>query len=303
MRYKFMIYKGVALVTIKLAKQQWAYDPERPLGPEGGFGEVFLGQGLEGETVAVKRLKLTAIEAAHRELRIADLLLHKEFKHVMPVYDSGQDAESDYYFVVMPQADQSLQQKLDSNGIFNSVQAAAILQETALGLIEIRSLVHRDLKPGNILHYKSFWRVADFGIARFVEESTSSRTLKDCLSPPYAAPEQWRLERATSATDVYALGCVGYALLTGQPPFPGPSAEDYQNQHLHTSPPPISDCENRLRAMLTMMLRKVPDARPSLQRVVDLLEGIISINSSASVDSKFSALANAGASVARQQAE
>lgn len=291
------------MVTIKLANRQWTYDPERPLGPEGGFGEVFLGEGLDGETVAVKRLKLTAAESAYRELRIADLLLQKELKHVMPVYDFGQDAESDYYFVVMPQAEQSLQQKLDAGGIFNSAQAAAILREIALGLLEVGNLVHRDLKPGNILYFNSSWRVADFGIARFVEESTSSRTLKDCLSPPYAAPEQWQLKRATSATDVYALGCVGYALLTGRHPFPGPSVEDYQDQHLHADPPSVPQCEPTLRAMLTMMLRKVPDARPSLKRVVDLLEGILSTSSSASVGSNFSSLASAGASVARKQAE
>lgn len=290
--------------TIKLPKGMWTYDPEQPLGPEGGFGEVFLGASADGKPVAVKRLKLTAAGAAHRELQIAEVLAQKKFKHVMPVYDWGQDAESDYYFVVMPQAKHSLQQRLDNNGVFDSPSnAAAVLREIALGLLEVENLVHRDLKPGNVLWYESSWRVADFGIARFVEESTSSRTLKDCLSAPYAAPEQWRLERATSATDVYALGCTGYAVLTARPPFPGPSQEDYQEQHLHATPPPVPHCEPRLQSSLTMMLRKTPDARPSLARVVQLLEAVIKSDPPSSGDPRLATLASAGAAVAQQQAE
>jgi len=74
-----------------------------------------------------------------------------------------------------------------------------------------------DLKPDNILYHDGKWKIADFGIARFVEEATASNTLKEFLSPWYAAPEQWRLERATHGTDVYALGCIAFCLLTGKP--------------------------------------------------------------------------------------
>ncbi|MEE9354409.1 MAG: protein kinase, partial [Methylococcaceae bacterium] len=130
----------------------------------------------------------------------------------------------------MPCAEQSLEQKLIKDGAIGDIEAVSILHEIALGLLEVKDLVHRDLKPGNILYFDSAWRVADFGIARFIEESTSARTLKECLSPPFAAPEQWRLERTTNATDVYALGCIGYALLTGNQPFSGPAREDYQDQ-------------------------------------------------------------------------
>ncbi len=157
----------------------------------------------------------------------------------------------------------------------------------------MEDIVHRDLKPGNILFHEARWKLADFGIAKFVEESTSLKTLKGCLSPQYAAPEQWNLQKSTRATDVYALGCIGYALLTGAPPFQGPANEDFRNQHLHFAPPGNLTCSNRLRSALSMMLRKTPEARPGLPRVVQLLEQI-----DASTDDGFSGLAEAGAAVA-----
>lgn len=170
-------------IIIRLPKGKWTFDPNKTLGPAGGFGEVFRGSAPDGKPVAVKRLKITANEAAHRELRIAELLAGTEFSHVMPFYDAGQDAESDRYYIVMPEAEYSLAQKVEDVGPMEEREALQILREIALGLIEVGGLVHRDLKPGNILFYKSSWRVADFGISRFVEESTSLRTLKSCLSP------------------------------------------------------------------------------------------------------------------------
>jgi serine/threonine protein kinase len=87
------------------------------------------------------------------------------------------------------------------------------------------------------------------------------RTLKDCLSPPYAAPEQFQFIHATSATDVYAVGCIGYALLTGRPPFDGPAEPDYCDQHLHADPPVLPDTvAPRLKTLLSMMLRKASTA-------------------------------------------
>jgi hypothetical protein len=141
-------------------------------------------------------------------------------------------------------------------------------------LAEVEDITHRDLKPGNILCHQGVWKIADFGIARFVEENTSLATLKECLSPPYAAPEQWQLERATSATDIYALGCIGYAILTGRPPFPGPSAVEYKQQHLFSAPTPLGQTTPQLRSLLSMMLRKVSDSRPSAARIRAILAGV-----------------------------
>jgi len=158
---------------------------------------------------------------------LAEDLAGKELSHVIPILDAGQDANSNQYFVVMPRADKSLQDELEQSGRLDDDGAAEILVQIARGLAEVPHIVHRDLKPANVLLHDNVWKIADFGIARFVEESTSLNTLKRCLTATYAAPEQWRMERATPATDLYALGCIGYALLTGQPPFQGPELSDF----------------------------------------------------------------------------
>ena len=290
------------MITIRLRKGEWKYDPTRPLGPEGGFGEVFFGESADGKSAAIKRLKITASAAAHRELKVADWIGKKSFSHIMPCYDSGQDSESDMYFVVMPQAELSLETRIQQEGLLGNSESAKILLEIVNGLIEAGELVHRDMKPGNILYYESSWYIGDFGIAMFVEESTSLRTLKACLSPPYSAPEQWNYERATHATDAYALGCIGYTLLTGKPPFSGPTTADYKSQHLHDEPPPLSQSNPLLKSLLVMMLRKIPVSRPSLVRIAKILETILKEQVEAN-GKRFSALSKAGASVVQQQAE
>jgi serine/threonine-protein kinase len=286
------------MIRIRLSRTEWEYDPDSPLGRPGGFGAVFLGRNTEHEQVAIKRLHLEASQAAHRELRIADALIQRPLAHVVPILDYGQDAESDNYFIVMSCAEKSLQDEISRVEVFTDLETVCILREIALGLSEVSDVVHRDLKPANVLYHEGCWKLADFGIARFVEESTSLQTLKGCLSPAYAAPEQWIYEHATSATDVYALGCIAYALLTSEPPFRGPTPEDYQQQHLQASPPPIKETNARLRMLVSNMLRKPPLTRPSLGRIINILDSIVAGNDAAKQGAGFAALAQAGAAAA-----
>ncbi len=288
---------------ISLQISRWSFDTEKPLGPAGGFGEVFHGTGIDGSSVAVKQLKLDAKAAAYRELRIAEILQSNELAHVIPFLDAGQDAESDRYYVVMPVAEKSLSEHLNEFGSVDEPQAVEILLSIAKGLQEVEEFVHRDLKPGNILFYDSTWRIADFGIAKFIEESTSVQTLKDCLSPPFAAPEQWRFFASSHATDIYSLGCIGYCLLTGHPPFPGPEMADFQKQHLSDLPESIDSCSPRLRAFLLMMLRKAVESRPSLSRVVSMLNSAAEACSEKAESVNLGVLAEAGAQVAKEQSE
>jgi len=255
----------------RLPRGRWTYDEAALLGRPGGFGSVFRGHSEDGAPVAIKRLHVNATHAAHRELRIAQEFVSRSFSHVMPVLDSGQDAESEAYFVVMPIADESLEDLLGRDGPMKEIAAMAVLLQIARGLQEVPDVVHRDLKPANVLKYGDRWCIADFGIARFVQESTSASTLKDFLSPMYAAPEQWLLQRVTSATDIYALGCIAHALLTGRPPFVG-DQEELRRQHLTETPADPPQTSPRLRTLLSMMLRKPADARPSAQRVIAVLE-------------------------------
>jgi hypothetical protein len=283
--------------TIRLPGGEWEYDPDVQLGRTGGFGAVFLGRSAQHGDVAVKRLKLEASRAAHRELAIATDLAGKSFNHIIPIYDAGLDAESDHYFVVMAKAEHSLSDVLNRELSFPSEEATAILLQVANGLAEASHIVHRDLKPANVLFHDGWWKVADFGIARFVEESTSFETLKGCLSPPYAAPEQFRSERATQATDVYALGCVGYTLLTGKPPFSATRFEDYQHQHCNVIPTPILDANPTLRSLLMTMLRKIPVGRPPLERVREVLRFVAGRPAVADVQAGGAELAQVAASL------
>ncbi len=223
---------------------------------------------------------------------ISEDLTGKDFQHVIPFFDSGIDADTTEYFIVMAKAQRSLQQLLNAGSVSES-DVIKILADISRGLQEVGGIVHRDLKPGNVLYHENRWKLADFGIARFVEDSTSINTLKDCLSPPYAAPEQWRLERATKATDVYAFGCIAFALLTGQPPF---TSGDLRERHLHEDPARIP-ASTRMQQLISLCLRKNPKARPSVDSVINQLETLTSSETS------HSGIAAAGASIAVEAAK
>ncbi|MBX3151504.1 serine/threonine protein kinase [Candidatus Obscuribacterales bacterium] len=282
--------------SVALTVGSWFYDENRPLGPRGGFGQVFWGWSADDVEVAVKRLHASAESAAHRELRIAEDLVVGEFDHVMPVLDAGCDVSSGGYYIVMDKADESLQDLLDRDHQFDSRQAASVMLEIVKGLLEVKHIVHRDLKPANVLSHGSAWKIADFGIARFVADATATDTLKYCLSAYYAAPEQWLHERANGATDVYALGCIGFALLTGQPPFKGVSHDDLREQHLNSDVAALPDSVTpQLRTLLLSMMRKAPASRPTAQKVREVLEQILDSKEQAGLGSN--ALAQVAAKI------
>lgn len=216
-------------------------------------------------------------------------------ENVIAVLDSGQDAESDTYFVVMERAEKSLQNEIIENGPVDESKAIKILLDIAKGLSEVIDIVHRDLKPANVLYHNGTWKVADFGIARFVEDSTSLNTVKDFLSAPYASPEQWKLEHSTNATDIYALGCIAYFLISGHPPFHGPSREDYRDQHLHEEPPSLGDVSPQFRTQIATALRKFPQSRQSIERVIRVLSNILEADETENQNEGLQALAAAGA--------
>ena len=262
---------------IRLARGQWGFNESAPLGPPGGFGEVFRGTGPDGP-VAVKRLKLTAGAAAFRELRMGEVLGERKLTNVVPILDCGQDADSDRYFLVMPICERSLQEKIGSGVPIETQELCEIAMNIVSGLIEVKDIVHRDLKPGNVLFLEGCWRLADFGIAKFVEDSTSLETLRECLTPRYAAPEQWRGERPTHATDVYSLGCITYEMATGANVFK--DAPDIRDAHLHVLAPAVVHKSAKLAAFVSQMLRKSPEARPNLARCFEVFKDVASGSSS-----------------------
>jgi eukaryotic-like serine/threonine-protein kinase len=258
--------------TIELSRGRWFFDDEALLGEPGGFGAVYAGVDPEGREVAVKLLHRDAAGPIKRELRIAELFLDRTFSHVMPVLDVGYDEKLDRYAVVMARGRGSLESTLRASAPVPEREAAEILYQIALGLEELPDVIHRDLKPDNVLFHEGAWKISDFGLARLVEAATSRNTLKRFLSVYYAAPEQWVGDRSTHATDIYALGCIGYALVTGEPPFVDGDDEELGEQHLRAEPLIPSSVSAGFKSLLPPMLRKRPRTRPRLARVLRQLE-------------------------------
>ena len=251
--------------TIHLPNGSWSYDPQVVLG-EGGFGKVFGGTSDEHGSIAVKAL--TSLRD-QRELQIAKELSRRDLRFVLPVLDCGLDADGTINYIVKPRADHCLADELKRRVALPATETASVLLDILCGLEELPDLIHRDLKPSNVLMHDGRWKLADFGLAKQVADATSTNTMRAHRSRPYAAPEQWREEHPTPATDIYALGCIAFELVEGRRAFPG---NDFRQQHLE-SEPPIPSCEP-FRLPIAMMLRKPPTSRVNTQRLRKLLEEI-----------------------------
>ena len=205
-----------------------------------------------------------------------------------------------YWIIVMPKAEMSLADLLsDAGGPLPYGQATPILLDVAEALASMKNrVVHRDVKPANILFLDGRWRLADFGISRYAEATTANNTRKFAWTPPYAAPEQWRGERATSAADVYAFGGLAYHLMAGNPPFLGPQSHDYRRQHLHETPAPIPNIAPEMASLVDECLTKAPEARPNPESILSRLKRVRGSQTEAA-----RRLQEANSHVVRQQAE
>jgi serine/threonine-protein kinase len=193
---------------------------------------VYLARDLKHDRpVAIKVLRpeiAAAVGPARflREIEIAAKLTHP---HILPLYDSGEVAGFIYY--VMPCVEgASLRQRLEQESQLPLTDALRIACEVAeaLDYAHSQGVVHRDIKPENILLELGHAVVADFGVARAVTESVGSHLTESGRTvgtPAYMSPEQASAEEEIDGrSDLYALGCVVYEMLGGQPPFVAPTA-------------------------------------------------------------------------------
>jgi serine/threonine protein kinase len=262
---------------IQLVRGSWHFSDQEKLGSPGGFGEVFGGWGSNGTETrfAIKRL-FEASSMVPRECDIASSLIDKTFAHLIPIYDVGRDGRDMRYYIVMAKATQSLETLLEKNpNGFSEPEAASLCRAIVGGLRELHGaeIVHRDLKPGNVLLHNGIWKLSDFGISRDLSKATSKNTLRACWSNEYAAPEQWQSLQVTKASDIYALGCILFALRTGEPPFMGPGPDDFRRQHLYKAPSELAS--SPLLGRITMgCLAKDPASRLTLDAVDNMLKQV-----------------------------
>jgi len=251
------------------------YRLERPLG-QGGMATVHLAEDLKHRRkVAVKVLRsdlgmTLGAERFLREIEIAAALNHP---HILAVHDSGEAAGLLYY--VTPYVEgKSLRDRLRRDTRLPLEEALQIAREVAdaLEYAHQRGVVHRDIKPENILFQSGHAVVADFGIARAITAAggTRSRALTQpgavIGTPDYMSPEQAFGEpELDGRSDQYALACVLYEMLAGQPPFTGPTVESVLLRHLTVPAPRITDVQpdvpKPVAAALTRALAKAPAER------------------------------------------
>ena len=233
----------------------------------GGFAKVHEAESPEGESAVLKLVPKHP--GAEREVLLEKLT---GTPNVIPILDTGE--HGDHWVLAMPRAEMSLRDHLERHGRLEPDDARLILVDIANALCALGGhVIHRDLKPENVLFWKGVWCLADFGIARYAEQTTAPDTRKFSMTAAYAAPEQWRYERATGATDVYALGAIAYEMLNGDRPFAGPGPEDFREQHLHDAAPPLKDVPTSLASVVADCLIKPPVARPAASDLLRRLEG------------------------------
>ena len=237
----------------------------------GGNGIVLKGYQEElNRLVAVKVMapQLAASAAARRrfsrEAQATAAIVHPNVMPILTVHSSGP-----LPYLVMPYVDcESLQERLDRDAALPPLDVLRIAHQVANGLAaaHAQGLVHRDVKPANILLEKGVDRVmlTDFGLARAVDDATLTRTGLIAGTPQYMSPEQARGEGVGTASDLFSLGSVMYAMCTGRPPFRAETSYGILRRVTDDQPRAIRELNSEIPAWLEsvvfkLLAKSVPD--------------------------------------------
>ena len=262
------------------------YTIDRELG-QGGMATVYLARDLKHDrNVALKVLRpeLAAILGGDRFLQEIKTTANLQHPHILPLHDSGEAGGSVFY--VMPYVEgETLRDRMAREKHLPVDDAVRIAKEvaSALDYAHRHGVVHRDIKPENILLHDGSALVADFGIALAASRSDGGTRMTETGmslgTPHYMSPEQAMGEREiTARSDVYALGCVLYEMLTGDPPFTGSTAQAIVARVVTEQPRQITTQRRtvppHVEAAVLTALEKLPaDRFATAAEFVDALDG------------------------------
>jgi serine/threonine-protein kinase len=221
-----------------------------------------------------------SLDRFRREIHLAASLQHP---HIVPLLSTGQAGELLYYTMPLVEGE-SLRTRLRRDGELPVAEAARILRDVAdaLSYAHRHGVIHRDIKPDNVLLSEGHALVTDFGVAKALDQARESSLTSTGLAlgtPAYMAPEQAAADPHTDhRADLYALGVLGYEILAGQPPFVAPTAQAVVAAHLLQTPVPLAELRPSVPAALAGLvmrcLAKRPADRPqSAAEVLHQLEG------------------------------
>jgi serine/threonine-protein kinase len=247
------------------------YRIERELG-QGGMATVYLAEDLKHHRqVAIKVLRhelAVSVGPARftQEVEIAARLQHP---HILPLLDSGNEGGILYY--VMPYVDgESLRERLTREGELPVPEAVRLLSEIADALTHAHAqgVVHRDIKPENVMVLGRHALVMDFGVAKALTDATAQNRITTAGvalgTPAYMAPEQATADtHLDHRVDIYALGIVGYELLTGRTPFGGGSAQQVLAAQVTQQPEPVSTHRPTVSPALQQIVMRCLAKRPA----------------------------------------
>ncbi len=246
---------------------------------------VFRARDADGRAVAIKVLRpeIARLLGIERFLRETDILRRLSHPRIVPLLDAGQARDLPYLVMPLFPGD-TLRDLIAGDAALPLETCLAVARDVgaALDHAHAQGVIHRDIKPENILMDGGRVLVTDFGLARAVETAGGSAFSSSGLvvgTPAYMSPEQADPSRHVDArADVYALGCVLYEMLTGEPPFTGASPQVVFARHTADWPQGIRvvrpDVPAHVEEAVFAALAKAPAARPSSgAKLLTLLEG------------------------------
>ena len=247
------------------------YEVERELA-RGAMARVYVARSIaDGREVALKVLPPELASASNAERFLREIRITSDLAHpnILPLLDSGVTGR--YCWYVMPLLHgESLRDRLKNSGPLPPAEMLVLAGQVgpALTYAHRRGVVHRDMKPENVMRSEGPWLVLDFGLARAVESNTGlTGTGMPLGTPAYMSPEQITgAESVDARADIYGFGCVLYEALTGQPPFVAHSIVQVLRAHMDATPSPPSQVKPGLPAAfdgpILRALAKDPAARP-----------------------------------------